>query len=174
MATSREILDHRRDYAVDGFQASLDRSLEVCDLLEALADDLPRRSKAVWREAKIQCRDVLQNHLKFGLEQFVPFLNEYTRIETVQHDVLSRFKAECTTLVDRLESLDDLFDDAVSYDRNCVGAEALGFALRSHFDGLRSHIGWEKDVLLPMAARISPSDYLTTASENECLAKAHP
>ena len=140
-----------------GFKAHLERTLEICDLLESLADDLPRRPLAVWREAKHQCRRVLQHHVAIGAEQVAHLLGRLTPGTEDQRAVLLHFEAEYTTIGCRLDDLDDLLSDAVSPDRTCIGAEALGYALRSHFDALRQHIGWERDTCCEPSTMITLS-----------------
>lgn len=137
----------------ENFETQLERSLETCDLLEALADELPRRSVAVWRAAKVQCQDVLRDHLALGAEQILPCLRLRAQGSVDLGNLLLHFEREYKALAHRLDDLDDLLFDAVATDRNRIGPEALGYALRSHFDTLRKHIGWERDVLLPMVTR---------------------
>ncbi|MEM7521887.1 MAG: hypothetical protein AAF307_12730 [Pseudomonadota bacterium] len=149
----------------EGLQASMARTLEICELLESLADDLPRRPIAVWREAKHQCRKVLQHHITLGTEQIGQVLGHPAHRSEDQRAILLRFQTEYHNIGARLDDLDDLLYDAVSPDRTCIGAEALGYALRSHFDALRQHIGWENDVLLPMLARLVTGADLRRATD---------
>jgi len=146
--------DNDQETPFAAFQAQLDRALEVCDLLEALADDLPRRSAVIWRDAKRQCAEVLQSHMAAGQALVLHFLDQSAQITPSQRDVLLRFRGDYAHLAHSVEDLDDLLFDATATDRACVGPEALGYALRSHFEGLRRHIGWERDVLVPMMTRL--------------------
>lgn len=153
MGIAPENLDLSSASLMERFQALLARTVEVCNLLEALADALPGRPITLWREAECQCRLVLGDHVMFGRALIARLLGECPQ-EKAEHDLLLRFAREYGALEFRAEDLQGLLVDAVSIERHCIGPEALGFALRCHFDALRKHIEWESEVLLPLAGRI--------------------
>ena len=136
------------------FRQQLEKSSEICDMLESMADDLPRRSATIWRTAKHQCRQVLEDHITLGSELIIPTLSAHVESNALHRNVLSRFHLEYQALANFSDNLDDLLDDALSNDQANIGSEALGFALRTHFDLLRKTIGWELDVLEPMIKAI--------------------
>ena len=134
-------------------QSQLQRSVEVCDLLEALADELPRRSLSIWRAAKLQCRNELNAHVALGRDQIVPLLIEPGHQSELERNLVLRFGAEYRATAHRVENLDDLLFDAVASDGTGIGSEALGYALRGHFEALRKSFDWERGILLPMIMR---------------------
>jgi len=147
------------DRLLDQLMARSRRVLDICDLLEALADDLPRRSAPIWRETKTQCAYGLRSHFKLIADLIVPMLLERSEGILDREDVILRVKGDCADLSHRVTDLGELFDDALSSSAYCIDAEALGFALRGHFEALRRYIGWETDVLWPLALRLfSPDD----------------
>jgi hypothetical protein len=135
------------------------RALQICDLLEALADELPRRSAAIWREVRAHSKMVLQRHLDFASDVVLPAVQRKETLAPDQRDFSDHMADECADLSLRVQDLDDLLADALSTDTCRIEPEALGFALRAHFEALRRHIGWETTVLWPMAARLlTPAD----------------
>lgn len=129
------------------------RALHVCDLLEALADDLPKRAAAHWREAQIQCRTILQPYFGFLHGTVLPKLRQQYRSDTDRRDMLIRLHADCADQLHAIGDLQDLISDALVGDRFEDEPEALGFALRGYFDGLRRDLRWQIDVVWPLAAR---------------------
>lgn len=130
------------------------RILQICDLLEALADDLPRRPAAVWREARAQVAAVLTDHFLTLTKAVLPALICRTQDEVDRKEILSRLGADFNDQVHRIGDLDELLGEALAPDTCQIGPEALGYALRDHFDSLRRHVRWETDVLWPMMSRI--------------------
>lgn len=129
------------------------RVSQTCDLLEALADDLPRRSEPVWREASRMCADVIPRHYRDVLDVLVPILLRRTQGERDCETILLKLRADFEYDACRLTELNDLFVDTLGGNRRTIGAEALGYALRGFFDVLRRNTSWETDVLLPLASR---------------------
>lgn len=160
MAKTRNPLGHSSaDRVLAYLMERSQRVLQICDLLEALADDLPKRSIPMWRETKKQCALALSSHFALVVGVVVPMLLERSDGVADREDVILRVKADCTDLNHRVSDLEELFSDALSTSTYRIKSEALGFALRAHFEALRRHIGWETDVLWPLALRIlTPED----------------
>ncbi|MEO0370087.1 MAG: hypothetical protein AAF231_01390 [Pseudomonadota bacterium] len=129
------------------------RVAEICDLLEALADDLPRRSAPVWKETTRMCRDLIEGHYQLLLGSLLPILARRTKDEVECQDVLTRLGADFDDEVSRLTELNVLMTDAVGEHGSKIGSEALGYALRCFFGSLRRSTIWETEVLLPLAER---------------------
>jgi len=128
-------------------------ALHICDLLEALADDLPKRSAPVWRGAQMQCRAVLHPYFAFLNEVVLPKLLRQNNRDADRREVLCRLKSDCGDQIHALSDLDDLMSDALFSDQFTNEPEALGYALRGHFEALRRDLRWQLDVLWPIAAR---------------------
>ncbi|MEL7011761.1 MAG: hypothetical protein AAFO72_00620 [Pseudomonadota bacterium] len=135
------------------------RVSQMCDLLEALADDLPHRPAPVWREATRLCNDIIPGHYKEVLDVLVPILQRRTEGEVECEDLLRRLQADFEDEACRLSELNDLLVEAVETDAGRdtdakkIASETLGYALRGFFAALRRNGSWETDVLLPLAAR---------------------
>lgn len=155
-AKARSPLEHVAEHA--------NRVSQMCDLLEALADDLPRRPAPVWREASRMCNDVIPGHYNDVLGLLVPILLKRTQGDVDCADLLQRLQLDFEDEACRLAELNDLMINAVGDDAHKIGAEALGYALRGFFGALRRNTSWEKDVLLPLAERYLHADDLEEIS----------
>lgn len=140
------------------------RVSQMCDLLEALADDLPRRPTPVWREAKRMCNAVIPGHYNDVLGLIVPALLKRTQGDQACEELLHRLKLDFEDEASRLTELNDLMVDALGEDGRKIGPEALGYALRGFFGALRRNSCWETDVLLPLAKRYLNADDLNEIS----------
>ncbi|MEO0487515.1 MAG: hemerythrin domain-containing protein [Pseudomonadota bacterium] len=135
------------------------RVADFCDLLEAIADDLPRKAKPVWREIIRLCDAILDEHLQTFAQVIVPALLRRTRDDAHLQTVLTQLHAEYRDESARLPELAALLSDNIGPDEDRMTAETLGYALRSFFTALRRQAAWESNVLLPLAAtRLSPAD----------------
>ena len=129
------------------------RVVQICDLLEAMADDLPRRPVPVWREAARMCEEVVKRHYKLVLDVLLPVLEARTLGEEDCEDVLRRVHADFEDEASKLLELNALMLDTVGDSAGKIEPEALGYALRCFFVALRRNASWEADVLLPLARR---------------------
>lgn len=152
----RSPLEHVAEHA--------NRVSQMCDLLEALADDLPRRPIPVWREATRMCNDVIPGHYHDVVFLLVPILLRRTQGDVDCEDLLQRLQSDFEDEAYRLTELNELMVDAVGEDGAKIGAEALGYALRGFFGALRRNTSWETDVLLPLAERYLNSEDLKEIS----------
>lgn len=128
------------------------RVAELCDLLEALADDLPRKAPAVWREAVHLTVTVLPEHLDQMSSVLLPVLASRTEEDTMCKAVLGRLVVDYEDSRSGLSELTELLENAMR-GQSSLPSEALGFALRAHFEAIRRQIGWETEVILPLAKR---------------------
>lgn len=133
---------------------------QMCDLLEALADDLPRFPVPVWRETTRMCMTVIPGHYQDILTVLMPVLLRRTEGELDCEDTLRRLQADFEEEACRLTELSDLLEEAVDAKRCTIGPEALGYALRGFFSNLRRNTSWETKVLLPLANRRLNADDL--------------
>jgi hemerythrin-like domain-containing protein len=124
--------------------------LELCDLLEALADSLPGFNRGTARSAAAILRQGFKPHLQFEEEMLFPLLRRRAPEGSALEPIMQQLEAEHTAdegfaheLADELELLAD-----TGLMRN---AEMLGYMLRGFFWQQRRHIEWENRVLLPLA-----------------------
>ena len=143
-----------------------DRVNQMCDILEALADDLPRRPAPVWREAKRMCNSVIPGHYQDVLTVLMPILLRRIAGELDCEDTLRRLQEDFEDEACRLTELNDLLEEALTADRCSIGPEALGYALRGFFNVLRRNTSWETKVLLPLATRRLTADDLNEIALN--------
>ena len=145
-------------FSISACEAQSRRSLQICDLLEALADDLPRCQLPMWRETRRQCQSVLRPHFLFLINVVLPILLKRSRENLDREDMLVRLIEDNESQLHALEDLDELLSEALTFD--CADrAETLGFALRGFFETLRRTLAWELEIVWPMAKRIlTPMD----------------
>lgn len=136
------------------------RVSDICDLLEAMADDLPRRPAPVWKEARRMCDDVVRVHYALLLDVLLPVLSTRLRGQPDCEHMLTRLNADFEEEASKLTELTALMTDAVSDRARPISPEALGYALRCFFCALRRNAMWETDVLLPLAKRALSADDL--------------
>lgn len=130
------------------------RILEICDMLEVLADDLPKQQAPVFREAQRQSQLALKPHYGLLSQHVLPTLLARTEGEDERQDLLLKLHADCLNRVETVEALDDLFDDVLTSNRFDIEPEALGFALRGFFECFRNDAAWQLDVLWPLSLRV--------------------
>lgn len=140
-------------HSISACEAQLQRAFQVCDLLEALADDLPRRQAPVWRETQRQCQSVLRPHFMLLIDVVLPILLKRSKENVDREGVLMRLVADNESQLHALEDLDDLLSEAITSEQS-ENAESLGFALRGFFETIRHNLTWEVDVVWPIAKRV--------------------
>lgn len=141
----------------------------MCDLLEAIADDLPQKAKPFWREVTRLCGTVIPQHYDAVTRLLVPALLHRTQGEADCEAVLLRMQADYTHERARLPELTELLREAIGQDSLRLSPDALGYALRSFFEAMRRQIRWETEVLLPLASRRLTAEDLDELAT--CLAK---
>lgn len=127
------------------------RIKELCDLLEALADDLPRRSPAVWREASRLSSTVLPRHFQAVSTVLLPCLSETASESVVTRPALAQLQRDFDDCTACLPELSDLLEQASGTGPSDLPSEAVGYALRCFFAEIRRQIAWEEAVVLPLA-----------------------
>lgn len=136
------------------------RVLEACDLLEAIADDLPRKVAPIWREVAQHCVAIMPGHYDSLLHILIPVLKRRTRGDPDCEAVLARLEQEYADACHRFPELFALLQDAQDQGVATIDEEALGYALRSYFEAIRQQMAWERDVLIPLAERrLTRADY---------------
>ena len=125
--------------------------LELCDLLECLADSLPDRfNRALARSAAAILRQGVDAHLQLEEAKLFPLLRRRAAKGSCIEAVIARLEAEHLADQDLAHELADelqlLADTGIA--RN---PEMLGYMLRGFFESQRRHIEWENTVLLPLA-----------------------
>ncbi len=128
------------------------RQLRVCDILERIADALPRPPSRLvcLRLLDILTVDMPLHHADEEGGLF-PLLRRRTEADDGIDAVLERLSIEHTEdealLPEVLETLQALADD-VGPERE---PDIAGYVLRGYFESQRRHIAWEEDVVMPLA-----------------------
>jgi hemerythrin-like domain-containing protein len=138
--------------------------LELCDLLESLADSLPEFNQAIARSAAAILRQGFKPHLQLEEEMLFPLLRRRAPEGSPLRSIMQQLEAEhaadesfARELSDELQLLAD-----TGLVRN---AEMLGYMLRGFFEHQRRHIEWENRVLLPLARQTLTRADLATCQD---------
>jgi len=128
--------------------------LELCDILEHLADGLPHSIDLNLAGIAVNLlKSAWQQHTRLEEEVLFPMLRNRSESGAHVSAMLSRLEDEHETdegLAHEIAStLKDLIQGAP-----LTNAESLGYMLRGFFMSQRRHISWENDVVLPLARRI--------------------
>lgn len=150
----------REPYQSEPFAPPLDKlsshSEEVsglCDLLESMADDLPNQKSEKWRVATVQSLVTVPHYYQIIAHSLLPILIERPEIQTDCLQFLRRLYNDYVDGEASLSELQALLADSEPSKNNNMSPEALGYALRNFFEMIRRQTNWDKDVLLPFAAR---------------------
>jgi hemerythrin-like domain-containing protein len=150
LATARAVCGNPDPLAVIEEDHAL--QLELCDLLECLADGLPDFNRAIAHSAAAILREGLRPHQRLEEDMLFPLLRRRAPEAWSLHAIMQQLEAEHATddglaheLADELQLLAE-----TGLLRN---AEMLGYMLRGFFEQQRRHIEWENRVLLPLARR---------------------
>ncbi|MEM9855298.1 MAG: hypothetical protein AAF841_12735 [Pseudomonadota bacterium] len=131
----------------------------LCDLLEALADDLPRLAKGPLHQARTLCAGEVPRYFRQMNDGLIPAMRG--RLAKEQRDdadqplcdLLDRLAADLGEDDARLSEIIDMLDGVTDGSANAPSEETLGFAFRSYFEAMRRQRCWEDQVLFPLAAR---------------------
>jgi hemerythrin-like domain-containing protein len=133
---------------------------ELCDVLEALADDLPKPPDPALVLISLDLLEQsLPSHIRFEEDAFFPLL----RARLSQTDVLlhvlnclgDEHDRELGAIAEVADALRSVLESGVS-----GRAEMLGYLLRGFFEGQRRHMAWEDKVVLPVARVVLSTDDL--------------
>lgn len=142
--------DHGKPDRLTMLTASQNRQLGLCAELEDLADSMPHRLE------RARCLELGQAILRIVLEaQDVEERLLFPRVNGVVN-----WQADLGASIERLraEHLSDIcFGEEIGEalvtfgrDGGPVDAEVLGYMLRGFFEGLRRHLAFEREILLPL------------------------
>jgi hemerythrin-like domain-containing protein len=128
--------------------------LELCNLLEFLADSLPYRFEpAVVRVAVAILLNGFPQHIKLEEEVLFPLLRRHTAKATHLTAMLEQLEDEHETDEGPANEIADALETLAESGRP-DNAEMLGYMLRGFFESQRRHIGWENHVVLLLAREI--------------------
>lgn len=130
------------------------QQLAFCDRLELIADQLPNVDRALCIGVAHALMPLLEKAHNFEESFLFPALVERCGDQAGTQATLERLRYE------HLEDLcfaEELHDALMAYGRGELrpNPEAFGYMLRGFFEGMRRHILFERDVVLPMIAATS-------------------
>lgn len=133
--------------------------LELCDLLEAIADGLPATfDRALATVAIAILPSSLPAHTSFEDDAFFPVLRRRAASNAELCAALECLGAEHDRDSGALIEVTDALKSAVGAGR-VENPEMLGYLLRGFFESHRRHIAWEERVVIPAArAVLTPED----------------
>lgn len=133
--------------------------LELCDVLECIADSLPNGADpGLVRVAVAFLRNGFPAHLRIEEHVLFQLVERHAAKAGHLRPVIEHLKAEhsadeCAAV----EIADEL--QVLAQHGRVANAEMLGYMLRGFFEAQRRHIWWEGSVLLPLArAALTPED----------------
>ncbi|MBS0239903.1 MAG: hemerythrin domain-containing protein [Proteobacteria bacterium] len=125
--------------------------LELCDLLESIADDLPAKFDTAFAVIAISIlKGSVKSHTKFEEDALFPLLRERLSPNDTVVQALACLSQEHERDEDIADELVEALKDALQ-SRVPQNPETLGYILRGYFESQRRHIAWEDSVVLPAA-----------------------
>ncbi len=125
--------------------------LELCDLLETIADGLPAElDKALALAAIGTLRGAVPAHTRLEEEGLFPLLRRRLKPSDPVIQALRCLESEHDGDTGLLSEVVDALKLAVQ-SPTVERAETLGFVLRGFFESQRRHIYWEEQIVLPAA-----------------------
>lgn len=128
--------------------------LELCNILEAIADDLPEIAD---RDRATVAMDVLRRgmagHARLEDELLFPLLRQRCDAAPELLGFIAQLEQEHANDQEFAHEIAEALDDLVQSGRASNG-EMLGYMLRGYFTAQRRHIEWENATIIPLARRI--------------------
>ena len=147
--------------------------LELCDLLESLADGLPHSfDNALAVIAVSILEGSVPRHMRLEEEALFPMLRDRVAADHPLQAALACLEEEHERDGATLVELTDILKSAAQ-DGCVANADMLGYILRGFFDGQRRHIAWEDRVVLPVARQVLTADDLASL-QTWIMASDHP
>lgn len=136
--------------------------LELCDLLEALADGLPRSVNQEWAAFAIEIlSESWPAHVALEEDVLFPLLRARAATDATLTEILSRLEQEHVSDEDFAHEIAEELTVLIS-EGAARNPDMLGYMLRGFFDSQRRHVAWENMVLLPVARRLLGEADLTS------------
>jgi hypothetical protein len=125
------------------------KKLELCDALEAIADGLPQVDRLGCLRIASELVPLLRDAHFYEEDNVFPIFEQGA--PTVRAASIRRLKAEHIEDQCAAQDLTDMLL-AIGHGRLIENPEALGFMLRAFFEGLRRHVAFESEHIVPVVA----------------------
>ncbi len=127
--------------------------LQVCDILEHLADGLPDNAEAhLASVAQRAISSAWPKHVQFEEEVLFPLLGNHVGREPQIRLTIEQLSREHASDLGSDEELIDVLRE-LSIGRRPGNPEMVGYMLRGYFGTLRRHVQWENAFLIPLARK---------------------
>ncbi len=140
--------------------------LNLCDLLEEIADSLPShidQNKCVCAAMALTHRVRVHHHMEEAI--LFPRIIAQAPDNYVLHSIFNRLEDEHRTDEGHCDEAIELLTQ-ISSGTTPSNVEAAGYLLRGLFEGLRRHIAFENDYVVPKAAELlTEADLAAIAGE---------
>lgn len=133
-----------------------DMQLLLCDELEALADSLPRsadRQRCLHLARTVRPLVASSHEIEEAL-LFDPLISLACRVPDLP-STLERLRFEHHSDLCFAEELHDVLL-AFGRGKDLMTADAFGYMLRAFFEGVRRHVAFEKEILVPLLVLVHP------------------
>ena len=126
--------------------------LALCDELEAIADSLPHAVN------KLDCLDAVNRirtcgrvHSEYDTKCLFPLLRKRAGVSAGLFSKLDRLEHQHMDDEDWASEIADTLESLVAGSHR-LEPETIAYMLRGYFQGLRRHIAFEQDIVLPIAS----------------------
>jgi hypothetical protein len=123
----------------------------ICDLVESVADSLPEPSSLICLRAACVLRNDLPLYFADAGRCLLPQLRVRHSGSNWIMRMLEQIEADHVQLEVSIDEVADLLERIGSGKARHQERVVAGYALRCFFEGLRRHISWEQNLILPLA-----------------------
>ncbi|MBY0561262.1 hemerythrin domain-containing protein [Hyphomicrobium sp.] len=139
--------------------------LELCALLESIADNLPAKLEPALAVIAISIlKGSVKAHTKFEEDALFPILRGRLSSNDTVLQALAGLSLQHECDEDIADELVEALTDALQNSAP-QNPEMLGYILRGYFESQRRHIAWEESIVLPAARRALTVEDLTRLQE---------
>ena len=150
----------------------------ICDLIETIADSLPEPSSLIClRTAAVLRNDLPLYHADLGQCLFPQLHVRHSGSKWIVL-MLKQIEADHLQLEISIDEVADLLERIGTGQARMQERNVAGYALRGFFEGLRRHISWEQNLILPLANESLTMDDMLIIAEgierNRCMTPRDP
>ena len=129
---------------IAALELSYQEMLDLCDLLEGIADDLPHTDSRLCLSAADVLEPMVDTTHRLEEAVLFPMLAASNRVELKR--ATARLRQEHISDSSTAEEVSEILRD-VARGRPSLSPDAIGYLLRSFFDGMRRHIHGERELM---------------------------
>jgi len=155
-----------REELLDSIEKEHQAELNLCDMLEKIADNLLEPlDMEMTRSGIVTMRRCLKRHVELEEKYLYPVLTKRLCPGDLAENLLEHIRFEHSSDESLAHDTADQLEQALVSGR-AANPEMLGYMLRGFFECRRRHIAWEDAIILPLARyRLSAKDFRTFSVE---------